>query len=153
MGRMPSAIARLEHKKEPFLKELQRTGKVVPACRAVRISPDAIYDWIRFSPTFRRQFKLAKKNRFDAKTAELSRALDVFLRVVEPLLSTELYRKVVVATTFELTKRKFNEDAVSTGRASSRMKVRSPSFDVQSESANSENGGDRSLTGKNGTVT
>lgn len=150
---MASSPAILEHKKEPFLKALRRSGKVVPAARAVRISPDAIYDWLRADASFRRGFNQAKRERFDDETAQLSEALDLFLAIVRPIIPTELYPRIVAATNLTLSQRKFKEGSHSTVRTSSR-KVRFPSFDVHPESANSGDFGNR-VQGKNetGTVT
>ncbi len=151
MGVMSStAPAILEHKKEPFLKSFLRFGKVAPATRAVRISRDAVYDWLRSDPNFRRQFNFAKKNKFDSQTSQLSECLEFFLSVVKPIIPSDLYPRVVAATNLTLTQRKFKVGSGSTVRAASR-KVRLPSFDVHPESANSVNGG--SGTGKNGPIT
>ncbi len=144
---------RLQHKKEPFLRALQRVGKVVPAARAVKISCDAVYDWIHSDPSFRRQFNLAKKNRFDSKTALMSDALDIFLRIAAPIVGPELYRQVVAAAHLGLTNHKFKEVSRSTARASSRNNTRFPSFDIYPEVATPANGGSRANLGKNGTLT
>lgn len=153
MGVMSAtSTAILEHKKEPFLKAFLRTGKVAPATRAVRISRDAVYDWLRADPSFRRQFNLAKKNKFDQETGALCECLEFFLAIVKPIVSSDVYPRIVAATNLTLTQRKFKDGASSTARPASR-KVRLPSFDVHPEPANSENGGSRGRTGKNGPIT
>ncbi len=147
-----SSPAILEHKKEPFLKAFLRTGKVAPATRAVRISRDAVYDWLRSDSSFRRQFNLAKKNKFDHETGALSECFEFFLSVVKPIVPSELYPRVVAAINLALTQRKFKVGTSSTVRPASR-KVGLPSFDVHPEPANSVNDGSRGSTGKNGTLT
>jgi len=153
MGVMSStATAILEHKKQPFLKAFLRFGKVAPAARIVRVSRDAIYDWRRDDPDFRRQFNLAKKNKFDSHTSQLAECLEFFLSVVKPIIPSDLYPRVVAATNLTLTQRKFKDGSGSTARTASR-KVRFPSFDVHPESANSVSGGNQGQTGKNGPIT
>jgi hypothetical protein len=146
-----ATIAILEHKKEPFLKAFQRTGKVAPATRAVRISRDAVYDWLRDDSSFRRRFNEAKRNKYDAKTGQLSECMEFFLSVVKPIVPSEVFPRIVSAINLTLATRKFKDGSTATGRTASRKSTRLPSFDVFPESANSENGGSRDQ-GKNGTV-
>ena len=100
-----TATAILEHKKQPFLKALLRFGKVAPATRAVRISRDAVYDWRRADPKFRREFDAAKKNHYDHETGALSECFEFFLSIVKPILPSDHYTRVVAATNLKLTTR------------------------------------------------
>ncbi len=150
MSASPPAI--LEHKKQPFLKAFLKTGKVAPATRAVRISRDAVYDWLRADPSFRREFNRAKREKYDSKTSALSECLEFFLSIVKPILPANLYPRVVAATNLTLSTRHYNAGASPATRPASRKEVRLPSFDVHPETAISENGGSRDLhQGKNGT--
>ncbi len=155
MGVMSStATAILEHKKQPFLKAFLRTGKVAPATRAVRISRDAVYDWLRADPDFRRDFNRAKRGNFDRQTSELALSFEYFLSVIRPVIPAKLYPKVVATINLTLTNRQFKAGSTATGRTASRKQVRLPSFDVHPEPANSMNGGSRVLPqGKNETLT
>ncbi len=148
-----TATAILEHKKLPFLKAFIRTGKVAPATRAVRISRDAVYDWLRADSSFRRQFNQAKKSHFDHETGALAECFEFFLSVVKPIVTSDLYTRIVAATNLKLTTRKFKVGSSSTARAASRKVIGLPSFDAHPESANSVNGGSRGHTGKNGSLT
>jgi hypothetical protein len=56
--------ARKKEKQKPFLKALERMGKITLAARAVRISRDAVHDWRRKDLNFARQFLVAK-SKFD----------------------------------------------------------------------------------------
>lgn len=144
------SLAILEHKKEPFLKAFVRSGKVAPATRAVRISRDAVYDWIKADPVFRRQFQKAKRERFDSQTVILSQSFDLFLATVKPIVPADLFTRIVAATNLTLSKRKFKVDASSTVSITSRKKERFPSFEAHPEPANSGlNGGSRGPQGKN----
>ncbi len=146
-----TAIAILEHKKLPFLKAFQRSGKVAPATRAVRISRDAVYDWLRSDPNFRREFNRAKRDKFDRQTSELALSFEYFLHVIKPLIPSDLYPRVVAAINLTLTTRKFKDGSTSTGRAASRKTTRLPSFDVHPETAISEDDRSRDfIQGKNG---
>jgi len=152
MGHNSTAI--LEHKKQPFLKAFLRTGKVAPATRSVRISRDAVYDWLRADPSFRRDFNSAKRVAFDKKTAALAESFDFFLSVVRPILPRELYPRVLAAISLTLANRRFKDGSNSTARTASRNKARLPSFDVHPELANSEDDGSRDLAqGKNESLT
>ncbi len=154
-----TAIAILEHKKQPFLKAFLRTGKVAPAARAVRISRDAVYDWRRDDPTFRREFNNAKRGAFDHKTSELALSFEYFLAAIRPVLPADVYPRVVAQINLTLTNRKFKAGSTSTGnrlsvRTTSRKQAGLPSFDVHPESANSVNGGSRDhAQGKNEPLT
>ncbi len=144
-----ASTAILEHKKQPFLKAFVRTGKVAPATRAARISRDAVYDWLRVDPKFRKAFQIAKRQRYDHETVVLSEALDVLLSVIKPIIPSELYPRVVAATNLTLSQRKFKDASSSTVRVSSRKEVRFTSVDVHPEKANLGNGVNR-RDGKNG---
>ncbi len=106
------ATAILEHKKQPFLKAFLRTGKVAPATRAVRISRDAVYDWLRADPSFRRDFNSVKRGVFDHKTVALTECFEFFLAVIRPVLPAEQYQKVVAATNLTLTTRQFKAGSI-----------------------------------------
>lgn len=146
---MPETRAILEYKKAPFLRAFVRTGKVAPATRAVRISRDAVYDWLRADATFRREFTAAQRDRYNAQTVALYGALDDFLTIAKTAIPASQIPTLTAAVNLALTNRRFNAASRSTSRAASRS-VRSPSFDVYPEPANSVNGGGRDQTGKNG---
>ncbi len=147
-------IAILEHKKEPFLNALMRTGgKVAPACRAVRISRDAVYDWRHADAKFRRAFDNAKKSAFDNQTGALSECFEFFLSIIKPVIPSQYYTASVAALNLSLTNRNLKAGTASTVRSASRKRQRLPSFDVHPELADSENGGSRHAQGKNGTLT
>ncbi len=159
-----NAPAILEHKKQPFLKAFLRTGKVAPATRAVRISRDAVYDWLRADSAFRRDFNRAKRGKFDHETVQLAECMEVFLSIIKPIIPAELYHRVIATINLTLTNRKFKAGSTSTDnrlsdnrlsvRTASRKQGRLPSFDVHPEPANSVNGGSRVLPpGKNETLT
>lgn len=150
MGVMSSSpIAILERKKDPFLKAFLRYGKVAPATRAVRISRDAVYDWRRSDPDFRRKFNQAKRERYDHETKIMAIILDLVLESIRPVVPSDVYPKAVAAANLKLSNRRFKDDASPTVRVTSR-KARFPSFDVHPEPASSENDGSRDPQGKNG---
>lgn len=146
-------IAILEHKKEPFLKAFIRTGKIAPATRSARISRDAVYDWLRIDPIFRKAFQKAKRQKYDHQTATLSEAIDILLAVVKPLAPAELYPRIVAAVNLMLSQRKFKDAPSPTARSTSRNKVRFPSVEVHAEPASSSDRGNRFEHGKNGPLT
>ncbi len=133
----------LEHKKLPFLKAFQRSGKVAPATRMVRISRDAVYDWLRADANFRREFNRAKRERYDRQTSELALSFEYFLSLIKPIITPDTFLRVVAVVNLALTNRKFKDGPNLVARAASRKQVRLPSFDVYPESANSEEDGSR----------
>jgi hypothetical protein len=116
----------LKERKAPlFLKAFVRFGKVWPAARAARISRDAIYDWLRNDPSFRRDFEEAKRVHASAETAKLSHHLDFFCAVVRPVVPPTIWPRIAAAVNLAVAKKtQFKKDDLSTVVVLSRRSVR-----------------------------
>ncbi len=98
MGRMMAfRPARKEHRKSPFLKAFVRIGTISGAARAVRISRDAVHDWIRNDESFARQLEHAKRKHLDEPFRSLESSLVLVSDVVRPLVAPELWPRIAAA--------------------------------------------------------
>jgi len=72
------------HRKGTFLRAFARIGRIGAAARASRISRDAIHDWRRADPVFRRAFLVAKSEFHSTDSEHLRMHADFFLQAIRP---------------------------------------------------------------------
>jgi hypothetical protein len=138
-------------KKQSFLKAFVRFGKVWPAARAVRISRDAVYDWLRLDPAFRRDFEQAKRVHQSEETRKLSEHLDFFCRIVRPVVPLTVWPRIAAAVNLAVTNQQFKKADRSTVIVLSRKSARFLTSPQLRSMATLEIGvGNRMKQGKNG---
>lgn len=116
-----------EQKQKSFLKAFARSGKVAPAAKAVRISRDAVYDWLRLYPAFRLAMRDAKAVAASlAKRPAFRDVVWTFFRAVRDFIPTRDHARVLVELNITLAQIEFNRGAMAHLAASSRPMVRFP---------------------------
>lgn len=128
-----------------------RLGKVRPAAKAVSISRDLVYDWLRADANFAADFTEAHKVFSSVSSPErLRQYVWFFFSIAKDYLGPRNQTQLLVDINIALSKLEFKRSLDSTVDASSRKKFRSPSSAHPLGQANPSDDGDRTLQGKNG---
>lgn len=90
-------MSRTANKKLVFLKAFARVGSISGAARAVRISRDAVHDWINRDESFARQFDHAKCRRKEDPFQSLNSSLIFITDVIRPHISRDAWPRVASA--------------------------------------------------------
>ena len=87
--------ARKEHRKAPFLKAFTALGTISRAAKATRISRNAVHDWLRNDPSFRREFIHAKKKHKSIYLVDAETAFSLFMNAIRRIIPSDLWPKGV----------------------------------------------------------